>query len=60
MSYDLDEVIREFKKIRGVKNKQAIFKQGFAAGFGMGFMTVPIAFLTLLGVVLVLKTFCFR
>ena len=59
MSYDLEEVIHEFKKIRGVKNKQTIFKQGFAVGFGMGFMAVPIAFLTLLGVMLVLKTFCF-
>jgi len=60
VSYDLEEIIREFKKIRGVKNKQAIFKQGFAAGFGMGFMAIPIAFLTLLGVVFVLRTFCFN
>ena len=58
MSYDLEEIIREFKKIRGVKNKQTIFKQGFAVGFGMGFMAIPIAFLTLLGVVFALRTFC--
>lgn len=60
VSYDLEEIISEFKKIRGVKNKQTIFKQGFAVGFGMGFMAVPVAFLTVLGVVLVLRTFCFN
>ena len=60
MYYDLDSVIREFKKIRGIKNKQTIFKQGFVIGFGMGFITVPVVFLALLGVMFTLRTFYFN
>jgi len=60
MYYDLDSVIREFKKIRGIKNKQTIFKQGFVVGFGMGFITVPVVFLALLVVMFALRTFYFN
>ena len=60
MYYDLDSVITEFKKIKGIKNKQTIFKQGFVIGFGMGFITVPVVFLALLGVMFVLRTCYFN
>ena len=60
MSYDLDSVCNEFKRVKGVRNKQIVFKQGLGIGFGMGFMAAPIIFLASLGIMLILKVFSFN